>query len=504
MPSLQQLKAKWFIDVALEGQFPPHTRHPRTQLQPYTDGNLVEPVIDGAALMGEFNRRADTIITAPDPTQHELWLAQWRLEPVKLLGETNPGPDAETKILEVARSGAKVYFLGSGHVGNRRPTKAFAQKLCAVGGQGACDWRIPLVGSQHQKFYIFRGPNNDWLALLGSADLNYFRWDTSDHAAANPDRSPLSEGPSHDVTLRVRGPAVHDIALTFTERWNDPASRNRTHPETSNPISTSFLSKPIPAVGPHSVQVLRTYGIEKKRSYSWATQGEFTIWASYLNAIKQAQRYIYIEDQYFYPFNNPPGSEASAGKLQDSDLIYQLGEAIKRGVDVIVLVPSRQGNNNPTNVYQLRARGEATAYLRHLSQVSDQAGRFVICYPVAGEVDPVVHAKLMIVDDEFALVGSANVCQRSMTCDTEVHLGVVDADNRFARDLRLALWQEHLELDHSDPILDPTTGFDAFQKNATSKIGRLRLYPTEPGRKQIFHQIIMNKFMDPYCGPLKE
>ena len=40
MPSLQQLKAKWFIDVTLNGQFPPHTRHPGTQLQPYTDGNL--------------------------------------------------------------------------------------------------------------------------------------------------------------------------------------------------------------------------------------------------------------------------------------------------------------------------------------------------------------------------------------------------------------------------------------------------------------------------------
>ena len=31
----------------------------------------------------------------------------------------------------------------------------------------------------------------------------------------------------------------------------------------------------------------RTYAIEQERGYSWSHQGEFTIWAAYLNAIKQ-------------------------------------------------------------------------------------------------------------------------------------------------------------------------------------------------------------------------
>jgi hypothetical protein len=91
MPTLQQLKDKWFLDVSREGQFPPQTRHPGTQLQPYTDGNLVEPVLDGAPLLAEFNQRVEAIINAPGPTQYERWIAQWRLDPVELLGETNPG-----------------------------------------------------------------------------------------------------------------------------------------------------------------------------------------------------------------------------------------------------------------------------------------------------------------------------------------------------------------------------------------------------------------------------
>jgi phosphatidylserine/phosphatidylglycerophosphate/cardiolipin synthase-like enzyme len=449
---LQELKDKWFVDVSRGDQFPPQARYPGSQLQPHTDGNLVEAVIDGAPLMAEFYRRAKAIIKAPDPAQHELWIAQWRLDPVKLLGETNSAEDAQTMILNVARAGATVFFLGSGHTGRVRPTKAFAEKLIAAGGQGTADKRLPTFGSQHQKFYIFRGPANEWLALLGSADLNYSRWDTPGHVADNPDRSSQGEGPSHDACLRVQGPAVHDIALSFAERWNDGSSRQRTDPQLSSTISIDFLNEPLPPTGPHSVQVLRTYGLEPKRAYSWSDRGEFTIWAAYLKAIRQAKKYIYIEDQYFYLFNKPSAYNDMTGKRRDSDIVYQLGEALKRGVDVICLVPSRKGSGNPTNIYQLQARREGAQFLKTIAESQAGAGRFAICNLVAGKVDPVIHSKLMVVDDEFALVGSANVCQRSMAYDTEIHLGVVDAHNQFARDLRLALWQEHLDLGTADRI----------------------------------------------------
>ncbi len=505
MHTLQELKDKWFLDMSLEGEFPPQTRHPETQLQAHTDGNLVEPIIDGAPLMAEFYERAEVIINAPDPAQYEVWLAQWKLTPVKLLGETNSAADAETKILKLAEAGTRIFFLGSGHTGQDRMTRMFAKKLIDGGGQAASDRRLPLYGSQHQKFYIFRGPENDWIALLGSADLNYSRWDTPGHLANNPDRSEKGEGPSHDVSLRVQGPAVHDIALTFAERWNDTANRQRTHPNLSSTIPTSFLDEALSPMGPHSVQVLRTYGIETdpNRAYSWSNQGEFTIWAAYINAIKKAERYIYIEDQYFYPFCYPSAFKAPSGTLRNSDIVYQLGQAIKRGADVMVLVPSRKGNRNPSVPYQRYARRTGANYLRKISKTEAGAGRFLISYLAAGEVDPVIHSKLMLVDDEFTLVGSANVCQRSMSGDTEVHLGVVDADNQLARDLRLALWQEHMDLTTPDTILDPAAGFDAFQTYAANATGRLRLLPTDPGRRPIGHELAM-KFIDPYRGPERD
>src|SRR5207245_2544844 len=108
------------------------------------------------------------------------------------------------------------------------------------------------------------------------------------------------------------------------------------------PLLTGPDSPPNPVPGgTHSVQVLTTYGITSRvYGYSWAPVGDFTIWASYLNAIKKASTYIYIEDQYFYPFDWPP-CFTRTGVAQSTDLIYQLGQAIGRGVQVLVIVPAK-------------------------------------------------------------------------------------------------------------------------------------------------------------------
>ena len=62
-----------------------------------------------------------------------------------------------------------------------------------------------------------------------------------------------------------------------------------------------------------------------------------------------------------------------------------------------------------------------------------------------------VHAKNVIVDDVWASVGSSNIGYRGQTYDTEINCDVVDGEivrgaRRYARDLRLALWREHLRL----------------------------------------------------------
>src|SRR4030088_2032674 len=95
-----------------------------------------------------------------------------------------------------------------------------------------------------------------------------------------------------------------------------------------------------------------------------------------------------------------------------------------------------------------------------------------------------VHAKVMIVDDVWAGVGSANLNRRSWSHDSEMACAVLDErpDPRpprdpaglgdgarsFARDLRLRLWRDHLDRGPGDDqdLIEPTSGIAAFQRTA--------------------------------------
>ncbi|MFN2185801.1 MAG: phospholipase D-like domain-containing protein [Anaerolineae bacterium] len=500
MTRLSELKERWFIDVARKDAFPPQLRHPGTQIQAYTDGNLVEPIIDGKAIMGDFYYRVAAMLAGDDPRHCQILIAAMGIDPVRLLGESGPAPDAMTTLLEAAGAGAQVYFLASGQRGLGTLSRKFAEKLNAFGGHGAIDTRFPgFSGGHHQKFNVTRGPDGEWVALVSSADFFFARWDTPDHLAENPER-PAKGGATHDVGLKVRGPAVADIGLTFAERWNDTSSVGATAPPIRVKMPTNFLSARSSSLGPHSVQVLRTYPhINGQGGYTWSHQGEFTIWAAYLNAIRQATRYIYIEDQYFYPFHDPPFFASATGRRLETDIVYQLGQALKRGVDVVALVPGR--NDAIWKHYEIQQRWRAAEYLHDIATAHRAHGNFIICFLHNGGNDPVVHAKLMLVDDEYALVGSANICQRSIAYISELQLGVVDAENRLVRDLRLALWQEHLELDKPDRVRDPQAGVHEWQETTARQTGRLRPLSN---RRPIFrfpYRYLFNRVLDPYSGP---
>src|SRR5206468_213371 len=59
-----------------------------------------------------------------------------------------------------------------------------------------------------------------------------------------------------------------------------------------------------------------------------------------------------------------------------------------------------------------------------------------------------VHAKIWVVDDELAVIGSSNINNRGWTHDSEVNAVIFEdvnpADLTFAQRFRMALWAEHL------------------------------------------------------------
>ena len=67
----------------------------------------------------------------------------------------------------------------------------------------------------------------------------------------------------------------------------------------------------------------------------------------------------------------------------------------------------------------------------------------VVVYRVEGTT---LHSKLLIIDDKFACVGSANMFSRSMSgTDNELSAAIVTTGS-LVRDLRVKEWGEHLRL----------------------------------------------------------
>lgn len=508
MKSLAELKAKWFIptDDSSPDGVPCH-RGPGGAASPLsvcTDGNTVKWIVDGKDYMRAWR---DGLLALHGQPEARFYHAGWRFERMKALGAGAPGGDTLEDIGDAKRRGVDTFVLACSNLHCFRFNYPAIRHLRSRGIRTAhLDTRFPLGGSNHQKFTVFRCATEAH-AILGSVDISRTRWDSPEHLLWDANRDPKYGQQTHDVSVGIEGPAVADLEWTFTERWNDLGavfSRGSIlRPEALITPPSRFSGQ-----GTHSVQVLRTYGIAKQfTSYSWASLGEFTIWASHLNAIKRASECIYIEDQYFWPFGWPPGF-ARTGLTRDTDIFYQLGEAMKRGVDVAVVttgVPS--GICRDSQKYH---RDIGINYLYDI-RAAGSPGDIVVAALQCDGGDIYLHSKLMIMDDEFVSIGSANIGRRSMANDGELQAGIVDEAGSFAQEFRAELMAEHVGLP-ATRLTDIREAFDAFKTGVTAHRGHLRPYPINPlasyprtsgpSRLPRGHASVIRQGLDPYAGPL--
>lgn len=304
------------------------------------------------------------------------------------------------------------------------------------------------LASHHQKVVVLRSGGHDW-AYVGSTDLAVDRWDTPTHASP-PARAKEYWDAYHDVQCVVRGPAVTQVWENFRQRWNDRTPS--APPPTPLPVvlpSPIKVSPPVPAsYGTHYVQVLRTLGCGV---YPFAPRGEQTIRLALERAINLAEDYVYIEEQFLWPCS----------------VVNALRKAVRRNpaLKVIILLTEEIEFGFPLWNVHHEMRNEA---IRDITGAS-KGQVFVYCLQQLSTKSPVyVHAKLTIIDDRYVALGSANVNKRSYTTDSELHLGIVDADIvpgviggkptpvcRFARELRVSLWGEHLGITALGRLSDP-------------------------------------------------
>jgi phosphatidylserine/phosphatidylglycerophosphate/cardiolipin synthase-like enzyme len=496
MPTLSELRDKWFVRPAQgDPALPPVARHTGSTVSDFTDENQVTFYADGQNFMQQWH---DAVVDLTTRQAGEIMHSGWRFEGVRTLGNSVPASDALDLLAAAAAAGVSVYVLLSRH-GLGLPSalnRATVLWLFAHGVTHACmDNRFPPAGSNHQKAVVFKHPSGS-SAVLGSIDISKTRWDTTAHKAVDPERNAFFGKPTHDTGVKIVGPAVADVERAFRVRWNDSSRTFGMEPlDVSQPLISTAVTAPVSA-GPHSVQVLQTYGITQAVfGYSWHASGEFTCWASLLNAVKTATDYIYIEDQYFLPGGTPPFCLGSTpGFARDTEPVYQLGQALLRGVKVIVVTPS-----NAEDIVHEYIKYQRDLGIQYLYECDAGAGRLVVASLEEQRGPIYIHSKLLVVDDEFVLIGSTNVGQRSIACDGELSVGVVDANEQFAKQVRTKVWAEHLELTPTD-VEDVDATLDRFHRSE----GRIRPYPyatpTEKGRPRQ-HDRVTRTVVDPYYGP---
>jgi phosphatidylserine/phosphatidylglycerophosphate/cardiolipin synthase-like enzyme len=441
-------------------------------------GNDLEFLIHGkyyfAALLSHVSnmRRGDLLL-----------FTDWRGDPDERLD--GPGTEVSRVLSDAARRGVVVKGLvWRSHLDRLRFSAAenrhLGEEIEAAGGECLLDMRVRAGGSHHQKLVVLRHPGRPEcdVAFVGGIDLCHSRRDDERHLG-DPQRQPMARiygdrPPWHDVQVAIRGPAVTDVETVFRERWEDPTPLTRNplrhladlvRREDTSPGALPPQQPDPPTAGPHAVQVLRTYP-RRWSAYPFAPEGERSVARAYAKAFRRARALIYLEDQYLW---SREVSEVFARALRTQPEL--------RIIAVVPHVPDQDGPlSMPPNLIGRQAALDALYAAGH--------GRVAI-YGIENELGtPIyVHAKVGIVDDVWAAVGSDNINRRSWTYDSELSVAAVEVggeDGAFevpgpaeatgasARRLRLALSCEHLGRDpgDTDDLLEPVSAFRAFARSA--------------------------------------
>src|SRR5688572_4714396 len=291
------------------------------------------------------------------------------------------------------------------------------------------DARHPTGASHHQKCVVV----DDSVAFVSGFDLSRSRWDTSEHRSEEPRRrNPfgLTYGPFHDVGAVVEGECANAIGELARERWLRATGR-RPRVRVEKPVDGRWPASITPVLRDVPVAIARTEPAFEDLA------GVSEVRNLHLDAIAAAQRDIFAENQYF---TSRAIADAFRTRLAEPD-----------GPDIAIVSPGTQ-----SGWLEVNTMGVLRARIHRDLKAADRHDHYRLLCPKLAWLDDDkgclnVHSKIMVVDDRFAMVGSANLSDRSMGLDTELNIAIeANGDPRIASAIagfRNRLLAEHLGSD---------------------------------------------------------
>lgn len=403
------------------------------------------------------------------------------------------------------------------------------------------------IYTHHQKSVIVdadAGQNRRKIvSFVGGLDLCNGRYDTQKHPIFstlqtvhkddyhNPNfTGPPSAGcprePWHDLHCKIDGPAAYDVLTNFEERWRMASKRRGIQKMRSSYDDSLLQIERIPDIlgiaeaagqgqsdpeGWH-VQVFRSIDSNSVEGFPKDPKEapsknlvcgknlliDMSIHTAYVKAIRSAQHFIYIENQYFLgsSYNWANYKDLGANNLIPMEIALKVANKIRArerfAVYIVVpMWPEGVPTSTPTQrilfwqyntmqmmyetIYKaleevgLEKEYEPQDYLNFFclgNREADVSGSKPDTKGASGATPQAltrknrrfmiyVHSKGMIVDDEFVIMGSANINQRSLegTRDTEIAMGAYQPQFTWANrrsnphgqiyGYRMSLWAEH-------------------------------------------------------------
>ena len=397
------------------------------------EGNLVDFLIDGPATYAAMHEAIVNTMQGEKVSENYIYILAWWLDDQVPL-KTGDADSTLAKLLQkAAQAGVQIRALVWDNF-----FQDLAPKIVGSFNKDSIDRisKLPKAAafldknllphaSHHQKVIVTKG-RAGLVGFCGGVDISFDR-------IATVKRHPGS--PYHDVHCRIQGDGVRDLIALFVQRWENHPGYAAVDKEKGGLLGKGDISfTKANLVGSQWVGITKTFNAVVNGK---PCARDRTVKTTIFNAIDAALRFIYIEDQYLV-------SLSIAKKLQ---------ARLKYIQHLTIVIPHSDISDLP-NIRTARAN-----FVSALVTDPAQAAKIRIFYRYskgATQMDfphNYVHAKIWVIDDELALIGSANINERGISYDSEVVAAIFDQppsvapkEYSFAQKMRIKLWNEHLGL----------------------------------------------------------
>ena len=274
------------------------------------------------------------------------------------------------KLLAASGRGVKCRVLYDG-IGSKALPSSWGERLrrngidvCAFVTNRQYGRRFQINFRNHRKLVVVDGR----IAFVGGINVG------DEYMGRSP-----KFGPWRDTHMRIEGPAVAGFQMSFLEDWNYvtkalPDFRLKAAPETSAALKGSAVIFPV-ASGP---------------AEEWGVCA-----AVFLSVIQDAKHRLWLASPYFVP---------------SSPLLYAICYAALRGVDVRIILPQMADHLLPWL--------SSFTYYPRLREAGVKVWRYQPGF---------MHQKVLLADNDFAIIGSINLDYRSFMLNFELSSAVRDA-----------------------------------------------------------------------------